>query len=129
LNIDSVKKRYEDALSGLAKNTKRVFGYEEPVLIEGGIYKGIWLECGPLEGLIYGRYAPSVAKASHDVFFRHQREDGYIPYRVSLAEKEISPLGSSQIQMVVPIAKTALETADMIGDEAFLANAYNACVR
>jgi len=129
LNIDNVKKKYEDALSGLAKNTKRVFGYEEPVLIEGGNYKGIWLECGPLEGLVYGRYAPLVAKASHDVFFHHQREDGYIPYRVSLDDKEIFPLGSSQIQMVVPIAKTALETADMIGDEAFLATAYNAGVQ
>jgi hypothetical protein len=31
--------------------------------------------------------------------------------------------------MVVPIARTALETAELLGDEAFLVNAYHACAR
>ena len=53
--------------------------YDWPVLTEGGVYAGIWPECGPYEGLVYGRFAPDVAKANHDVFFRHQREDGYLP--------------------------------------------------
>lgn len=129
LDIHRVKKKYEDALSSLAKNTRSVYGYEHPVLIEGGNYAGIWLESGPLEGLIYGKFVPSVAKANHEVFFHHQREDGYIPYRVSLENETSSPIGSSQIQMVVPIAKTALETAVLIEDEAFLSAAYHACVR
>jgi hypothetical protein len=129
LDINGIKKKYENALTGLLNNTKRVYGYEQPVLIEGGNYPGIWLECGPLEGLVYGRFSPSVARANHDVFFYHQREDGYLPYRVSLEDGENPPVGSSQIQMVVPIAKTALETADLMGDEGFLATAYAACVR
>jgi len=101
-----------------------VFEYDKPALIEGGDYLGIWLECGPLEGLVYGRYAPEVAKANHEVFFHHQREDGYLPCWVWRDR-----MGTSQIQMVVPIAATALETAELTGDEALLAQAYDACVR
>jgi len=129
MDIQLIKKKYEDALCGLARNTKRVYEYEKPVLIEGGNYPGVWLESGPQEGLIYGRFFPSVAKANHEVFFYHQREDGFLPYRVSLENNGFSPLGSSQIQMVVPIAKTALETADLIRDDEFLNVAYNACIR
>lgn len=124
MDIHSIKKRYDEALNGLAENTKKVFGYEKPVLIEGGDYSGIWLECGPLEGLVYGRYAHDVAKANHEVFFHHQRADGYLPCWI-WADR----IGSSQIQMVVPIAATALETADLTKDEGFLALAYDSCVR
>jgi len=122
VDAQTIQARYDEALSGLATNTRRVFGYEEAVLIEGGSYGGIWLECGPLEGLVYGRHAPEVARANHDVFFSHQQEDGYLPCWIRAEEA-----GRAQIQMVVPIAATALETADLIADEAFLARAYRAC--
>jgi hypothetical protein len=121
---DAVRTRYDEALAGLAGNVRRVYGYEYPVLIEGGNYPGIWLECGPLEGLIYGRFDRAIARANHEVFFHHQRADGYLPCYV-WSEK----LGTAQIQMVVPIAATALETADLLQDEAFLANAYHSCAR
>jgi len=98
-------------------------------LIEGGDYPGIWLECGPHEGLIYGRYAPEIAQANHEVFFHHQRDDGYLPCYVWIEGEGRHPIGSSQIQMVVPIAATALETADLTEDESFLARAYDACGR
>lgn len=124
MNNHLVGKKYNEALDGLARNTKTVFGYEHPVLIEGGSYRGIWLECGPLEGLVYEKHAPGISKACHEVFFHHQREDGYLPCWVS-GDKA----GSHSIQMVVPIAATALETADLTGDEAFLARAYEACSR
>jgi hypothetical protein len=119
-----VERRCREALKGLAANTRKVHGYDEPVLIEGGDYVGIWLECGPLEGLVYCRYAPDVAKECHRIFFALQREDGYIPCWVHAKE-----VGSAQIQMVVPIAATALETADLTGDERLLDEAYRACVR
>ncbi len=122
MRIEAIQKKYQEALDGLEANTRKVFGYEHPVLIEGGSYPGIWLECGPLEGLIYGRYAPEVAQANHEVFFHHQRADGYLPCWI-WADR----VGRSQIQMVVPIAKTALETAELIRGEAFLARAYEAC--
>jgi len=124
MDISLVKQKYAAALAGLAGNTKKVFGYDLPVLIEGGRYPGIWLECGPLEGLVYGRYAPEIAKANHEVFFHHQREDGYLPCWV-WGDR----VGQSQIQMVVPIAATALETAELTGDEGLLARAYAACTR
>jgi hypothetical protein len=57
-------------------------------------------------------------------FFAQQRADGYLPCYIW---KDTT--GTSQIQMVVPIAATALETADLLGDEAFLARAYESCKR
>lgn len=125
--IDSqiIRSKCNEALRGLEANTRLVFGYDHPVLCEGGGYAGVWLECAPYEGLVYGRHgAPEVARANHDVFFHHQREDGYLRFAI-WAEK----FGEAQIQMVVPIAATALETADLIQDEAFLARAYDACAR
>ncbi len=119
-----IKRKYHDALQGLAGNVRTVHAYDLPVLIEGGVYGGIWLECGPLEGLIYGKHRPDVARNNHDIFFRLQREDGYIPCWVRTDRR-----GSAQIQMTVPIAATALETADMTGDEALLSTAYAACSR
>jgi hypothetical protein len=123
LNRERIRAFYDWALEILHKNLARVHHYDHPVLIEGGNYIGVWLECAPQEGLVYGQYIdPAIARNNHDVFFHHQRADGYIPCWVW--EKQI---GTSQIQMVVPIAATALETADLLGDEAFLARAYGAC--
>lgn len=124
MDILEIKKRYDEAFDGLVRNTKKVFGYNKPVLIEGGDYCGIWLESGPLEGLVYGKYTPGIAKANHEIFFHLQRNDGYIPYKVTS-----NRIGTSQIQMVVPIAATALETADLTGDETFLSLAYDSCSR
>jgi hypothetical protein len=119
-----VQAKYNQALEGLAANMRRVYGFSTSVLIEGGVYPGIWLECGPLEGLVYGQHRPEVALANHDVFFHHQREDGYLPCWV-WSERT----GSAQIQMVVPIAATAWEVAQLTGREDFLSRAYHACVR
>lgn len=124
MDLHAIKRKYDEALDGLAKNTKKVLGYEAPVLIEGGCYPGIWLECGPLEGLVYGRFRAETAQANHEVFFHHQRDDGYLPCFVWSDR-----IGCSQIQMVVPIAATALETAELTKDESFLARAYDACAR
>jgi len=124
VDIQAIGSRYREALRGLAANTRPVFGYAPPVLYEGGCYQGIWLECGPLESVIYGKHAPGVARSGHEVFFHHQREDGYLPCWIWRDRT-----GSAQIQMVVPIAATALETAELIQDEAFLARAYEACGR
>lgn len=123
-STEAIRARYHAALAGLAANVKPVAGFPEPVLFEGGCYQGVWLECCPLESLVYGKHAPEVARASHDVFFHHQREDGYLPCIVNA-----NGISTAQIQMVVPIAATALETAVLIDDEAFLQRAYDACMR
>lgn len=124
LSREAVAQRYREALAGLAANCKSIPCYDEPVLFEGGCYQGIWLECAPLESAVYGKHAPAVARATHDAFFQNQRADGYLPCILSA-----HGIGTAQIQMVVPIAATALETADLIGDEAFLARACDACSR
>ena len=120
----SVRSKYREALTQLAGNVRPVHGFDRSVLTEGGDYPGVWLECGPLEGLAYGRHDPAVARANHEVFFALQREDGYLPCWV-----RGDRVGSAQIQMVVPIAATALEVAELYGDEAFLTRAYGACSR
>ena len=119
-----VQGKYDQALRGLSANVRKVFGYDQPVLIEGGIYPGVWLECAPHEGLVYARYEPLVARANHEVFFHHQREDGFLPSYVWF-----DSLGAGWTQMVVPIAATAWELSLLLADEAFLARAYSACSR
>jgi hypothetical protein len=88
---------YARALETLARNVTKVFNYAEPVLIEGSNYSGIWMECGPLEGLAYADINPLVARQNHLVFFAAQREDGQIPCWV-----RTNRIGFAQIQMVVP---------------------------
>ncbi len=121
----AVEAKYQQALDGLAANTRYLLDFPRPVLIEGGAYPGIWLECGPLEAAVYGRFFPEVAVASHEIFFYYQREDGWLPYKIAADNR----VGFSQIQMVVPIAATAWETAQATGREDFLERAYGACGR
>ena len=127
---------WDAALAALAGNVKRVPRYDQPVLFEGAVYPGIWVECGPMEGLIYATLAKFVvpeaakptaletARANHMAFFALQREDGQLPASVKLTEA-----GYGQIQMVVPIAATALELSRLTKDEELLTTAYGACSR
>lgn len=122
----NVSERVREALSELAQNIISVNGYKDPVLIEGGIYQGIWLECGPHEGLIYAEETgnTAVALANHEIFFHYQRENGQFPCWIRK-----QGVGFAQIQMVVPIAFTALRTARLTGNAEFLGRAYEACVK
>ncbi len=115
---------YQLALAALARNTLNVTGFSSPVLIEGSVYRGIWLECGPQEGLVYSFCNPAVGAANHRIFFDLQRDDGYLPCFVRIEAK-----GTGQIQMVVPIAATALDYFERFGGDEFLQKAYDACAR
>lgn len=115
---------YAHALAVLAANTISVLNYPRRVLIEGSSYRGIWMECGPHEGLAYAGVRPDVARDNHLVFFALQRDDGQIPAWVRTGE-----IGLGQIQMVVPIAATAWELAQQTGDSELLERAYRACSR
>jgi hypothetical protein len=124
------------ALETLAGNVRRVPHFDRPVLFEGSVYSGTWLECGPHESLSYAQLsqfvkpiestpAPiEVAKNTHSAFFTLQREDGQLPASVKL-----SGMSWGQIQMVVPIAATAWEVSQIAQDESFLSEAYDACSR
>ena len=113
---------YDKALKVLDANVQMMPRFSKPVLIEGATYQGIWMECGPHEALVYRKYRPDVARNSHETFFELQRADGQLPCNNKLAET-----GFGQIQMVVPIAATALELARATGNDALLAMAYKAC--
>jgi hypothetical protein len=114
--------KYDAALAGLAANQGRIFGFPRPVLKEGARYSGVWLESGPQEGLLYSAFDPQIGADNHRIFFDLQRPDGWLPYCV-----RTDRIGWSQIQMVVPIAATALELFERLQDEEFLWRAYRAC--
>jgi len=113
---------YDRALAVLAANVRVLPRYDKPVLIEGANYAGIWLECGPHEALVYRKFRPDIARNSHAIFFALQRPDGQFP-----ANSKVSETGFGQVQMVVPIAATAWEIAQSIGDDELLHDAYRAC--
>jgi hypothetical protein len=130
------KQTWDAALAVLAGNVHNVPRYDRPVLFEGAVYPGVWMECGPHEGLVYGTLAKyvketdpakaalAVARNNHMAFFALQREDGQLPASIKLSEA-----GYGQIQMVVPIAATAWNLVQLTGDDEVLVTAYNACSR
>ena len=130
------KRTWDAALATLAGNVKLLSTYKRSVMIEGAEYRGIWLECSPMESLVYVRQAefvphteglPSpveIARANHMAFFALQREDGQLPAYIWMDE-----VGYSQIQMVVPVAATAWELAQLTKDDELLKTAYEACSR
>lgn len=120
--FSSLLRRADD---GIRKNLRPVFGSGgAPVLNEGGVYCGIWLECGPHESLTIARDFPEAALMSHRIFYIHQSAEGQFPSSV-----KADSAGFRQIQQVVPIACTALELAEITGNEAFLVESYSACSR
>lgn len=135
--VETWHSTWEAAGATLSANVAIAPGYTQPVLFEGPMFKGIWLECGPHEALAYAQLADVIdpladkpplietAKASHRIFFANQRHDGQLPAYLN----HRSGINFGQIQMVVPIAATAWEVARMSGDKAFLLEAYTACSR
>ena len=113
---------YDRALQVLAGNVQPMDDSGRPVLIEGSVYQGIWMECGPHEALVYRKFRPDVARNGHLIFFDLQKPDGQIP-----ANRRRTLSGFGQIQMVVPIAATAWELARATGDSELLERAYGAC--
>jgi hypothetical protein len=129
------QRTWDSALAVLAGNIKMTPGYKDPLLFEGSTSQGIWQECGPHEGLVYATLSKFVtqpgpvtpmqaARNNHLAFFALQKEDGQLPASVKTSEN-----GYGQIQMVVPIAATAWEYAQLSHDHDFLVTAYSACSR
>ena len=113
---------YDAAVRAAEANVLTLSRYKEPVLIEGGPYRGVWLECAPQEGQVYAPWNAAAAAANQRSFFALQRADGQLPCLI-----HANRLGYAQIQMVVPIAATALEVAESTGDAQLLEQSYAAC--
>jgi hypothetical protein len=132
---------WDAALAVLAGNVRSMPRYDHPVLVEGSTYAGIWQECAPQEGLVYGTLqkfvatqpgAPTplqVARANHMAFFAQQKPDGQLPASIKLADKVGTSAGYGQIQMVVPIAATAWDLFQITHDQELLETAYASCSR
>jgi len=132
---------WEAALAVLAGNVRSMPRYEHPVLVEGSTYAGIWQECAPQEGQVYGglqKYVATppgtptplqTARANHMAFFAQQKEDGQLPASIKLADKVGTDAGYGQIQMVVPIAATAWDIFQVTHDQELLETAYKSCSR
>jgi hypothetical protein len=74
---------------------------DEPILHEGGVYHGCWLEStGTINTELLSRFLPEIATATFEAFATHQREDGLIPYKLTPQGP-----GFSQIQLVTPLAR------------------------
>ncbi|MEO8736723.1 MAG: alpha-L-rhamnosidase [Edaphobacter sp.] len=128
-------------LAVLAGNIHTLPRYNRPVLVEGSVYAGIWQECAPQEGLVYGSLSQyispaskdasplAVARNNHMAFFALQRPDGQLPASIKISDPIENPGGYGQIQMVVPIAATAWELSQLTGDDDLLVAAYTACSR
>ena len=135
------QKTWDAALAVVAGNVRSMPRYDHPVLVEGSTYAGIWLECAPQEGQVYGtleKYvAPgsgasrplAAARANHMAFFANQKPDGQLPASIKLADKVGTDAGYGQIQMVVPIAATAWDIFQITHDEELLETAYKSCGR
>jgi hypothetical protein len=139
---DPVRQRtWNAAVSTLAGNIHLVPGYDRPVLFEGSVYPGIWQECGPHEGLVYGTLAQyilqndgaptplEIARNNHMAFFALQHPFGHESAGQIPASIKLTEVGFGQIQMVVPIAATAWELFQLTDDDELLVTAYNACSR
>jgi hypothetical protein len=99
---------------------------KKPILYEGGIYLGCWLEStGTINAELLSRFIPSVSEASYECFADFQREDGQLPYK-------ITEHGAAyrQIQMVTPLARSVWNHYLLNGrNKEFLRKMYNAMSR
>ena len=96
-----------------------------PVLNEGGVYHGAWIESTATIGAeILDRFAPAVTRDTHLLFAGHQRADGLIPYKVTADGPAFS-----QIQIVTPLARSVWQHYLLAGrDRDYLERMYAAMV-
>lgn len=123
-NSKALMTTYEKALNGIRSNMRPVYNYKEPVINEGGMYDGIWLEGSPLMGNIYGEYEPQVAYHTHMAFIANQDAEGFLP--PSISSRDVK---TGHIQTVVPFARTALMAVKQFELEQLLLPAYEASAK
>lgn len=98
---DRLTSRYYDAVRELFDCIAPAAD-QAPILHEGGIYHGCWLEStGTINAELLSRFLPSITTATYSAFAQYQRDDGLFPYK-------ITPSGPAfnQIQLVTPLARS-----------------------
>jgi len=101
-------------------------GDSAPLLHEGGVYHGAWLEStATINAEMLDRFAPSVTRATHLAFADAQRADGLLPYKVTA-----DGAAFTQIQTVTPLARSVWNHYLLTGrDREYLTRMYEAMVR
>ena len=113
--------QYYRAIRELVSCIKPVAG-TAPILHEGGIYMGCWLEStGTINAELLSRFIPSVAGRTFEAFAANQRDDGLFPYKLTANGPVFS-----QIQLVTPLARSVWTHFGLNGDRDFLARMYDA---
>ncbi|TVY08548.1 MGH1-like glycoside hydrolase domain-containing protein [Paenibacillus cremeus] len=99
---------------------------DAPVLHEGGIYLGCWMEStGTINTELLSRFLPSVSEDTYQLFADYQKDDGQMPYKVT----EHGP-AYRQIQTVTPLARCVWNHYELNGrSKAFLQKMYDAMAR
>ncbi|MFC5447852.1 MGH1-like glycoside hydrolase domain-containing protein [Paenibacillus aestuarii] len=99
---------------------------EAPILHEGGIYLGCWMEStGTINAELLTRFLPSVSETTYSKFAEYQREDGQLPYKITAGGAAYR-----QIQMVTPLARCVWHHYKLHGGTRdFLRTMYEAMVR
>lgn len=99
---------------------------ERPILQEGGVYLGCWLEStGTINAELLSRFMPSVSEATYRLFADHQRDDGLLPYKLTGQGPAYR-----QIQLVSPLARSVWNHYLLNGrDKDFLKTMYAAMTR
>jgi len=97
-----------------------------PILHEGGIYYGCWLEStGTINTELLARFLPVVAEETYLGFAKFQREDGLIPYKITADGAYYR-----QIQLVTPLARCVWHHYKLNGgSEHFLSTMYAAMAK
>jgi len=118
--------RWRQAIAELAACIRPVGAHADPILCEGGVYPGAWIEStGTINAELLDRFAPEVTRATHLRFAALQRADGMIPYKVT----DDGP-GFGQIQIVTPLARSVWNHYLLAGrDRAYLSTMYEAMAR
>jgi hypothetical protein len=104
----------------------RPAGSEAPILHEGGVYLGCWLEStGTINAELLSRFIPSVAGRTFAAFAERQREDGLFPYKHT-ADGPVF----AQIQTVTPLARSVWNHYRLNGEgREWLRRMYDAMAR
>lgn len=59
------------------------------VMIEGSIYRNVWLETQPMAGEMYARRDAEIGLNNQRIFLRHQAENGRLPGMISQADGQV----------------------------------------
>jgi len=124
---ESLESRFCKAVEELFECTMTTDHNGKHVWLEGGPYRGCWLEStGTINSEVASRFLPSISQASFELYADLQRADGLMPYKWT----KDGP-AYKQIQLVTPLARSVWNHYLMHGrkDKDFLRKMFDAMRR